>query len=70
MCIHSHHRCGPLVVIPVSMSILFIKKLITFLFPMNTDKTFLEPFMKPNGKYFEFSDESYTVQARIKVIKK
>lgn len=54
----------------MSMSILFIKKLITFLFPMNTDKTFLEPFMKPNGKYFEFSDESYTVQARIKVIKK
>ena len=52
------------------MTILFIKKILTLLFPMNENKTFLEPFMKPNGKYFEFSDESYTVQARIKVIKK
>lgn len=56
-------------VISVSMTVLFIKKLLGLLFPVNNDKTFLEPFMRPNGKYLEFKDETYTVQARIKVIK-
>ena len=54
----------------VSMTVLFIKKLLGLLFPVDNDKTFLEPFMRPDGKYLEFKDETYTVQARIKVIKK
>jgi hypothetical protein len=52
------------------MTVLFIKKLLSLIFPPDDNRTFLEPFMQPNGKYFEYRDDNYTVQARIKVIKK
>lgn len=52
------------------MTVLFIKKLLGLLFPVDENKTFLTPFMTEKGKYIKFSDENYTVEARIKVIKK
>lgn len=53
----------------MSMTVLFIKKLLGLLFPVDENKTFLTPFMTEKGKYIKFSDENYTVEARIKVIK-
>ena len=55
----------------MSMTFLVVKAIISkLLFPSSESQTFLQPFMVEHGKFMEVSDENYTVQFRIKVIKK
>lgn len=53
----------------MSLTAIFIKKLLEFVFGNDPNQRLMEAHMKPNGKFYKFEDENYRVEARIRVTK-
>lgn len=53
----------------MSLTAIFIQKAMQFIFGNDPNQRLLEAHMKPNGKFYQFQDENYRVEMRIRVTK-